>query len=160
MPGPLLHSPAHILLKSLVDLGLGYFPSGVDNVEWSVFCDNEPDRPDNVITIYNTFGRNNGRTQPDGETQEHHGIQVRVRASTSTLAYPKAREIAVALDQDIYQQMILIGTQTYCIHSVTRLGDVVPLGKDTPTPTKRSIYTINALMMVRQKGIVGTGTGS
>lgn len=158
MPGPLDHSPADILRSAMILHNLGSFPSGISNAEWSIFVDNEPDRPDSCATIYNTSSRQQGRTQTDGEIQEMHGIQVRIRAALSKEAYAKARQIAIELDEGFYQENVTIGSSVYCIHSFSRTSDVIPSpGKDTPTPTKRTILTFNGLLTVRQQ-VTGTGT--
>ena len=151
MPSGLLtHSPADILSILLINHGLGILPSGQSNIDWSVFTDNEPNTPDKVITVYNTTGRINARLQI-GMVAEMHGIQVRVRSDLSTTGYTKAREIAIELDEQVYQEYVTVDSTLYCVHSFSRIGDVIPLGTDSRTPTKRNIYTVNGLLIVTQK---------
>lgn len=154
MPGALDHSPADVLRYLLIDKGMGTLPT--DSLDWPIFVDNEPDRPDECITIYNTTGRKNGRTI-EGEIQEHHGIQIRIRSAVSEEGYPKARILATTLDEEVYTENVYISGSVYCVHSFSRVDDIRSLGKDTPTPTKRSIYIFNGLLMVRMKES-GTGT--
>jgi hypothetical protein len=148
MPGALVHSPADILARLLVELGVGVLSPGT-RTEWPISIDNEPTDPDNVITVYNVMGQKNGRTQFDGEIQEYHGIQLRVRGATSSVMYTKARALAIIIDQTILNNGITIAGTRYCVHNVSRQGDIIPIGKDASTPTKRSICTINCLMVVR-----------
>lgn len=149
MPGSLTHSPADILRRLLINLGLGTLPT-TTVTSWPIRAHNESDTPDNQITIYDTVGKKNGRTMFDGEVQEHHGFQIRIRSSNSVDGYTKARAIAVTLDEVIYQNNVVIGGTTYCVHSVTRTTDVIAIGKEASTPTKRSIHTINGLISVRE----------
>jgi len=157
MAGHLDHSPAHILHSLLVDHGMGIEPSGASNSDWSIFIDNEPNQPDKVITVYNSISRQLGRTQVDGEIQEMHGIQVRVRSNESEEGYAKIRRIAIELDEQVHIESITIGTSIYCVHSFSRTGDIVSLGKEAQTPSKRHIHVFNGLLIVTQKTL---GTGS
>lgn len=152
MPGSLVHSPADILSYLLVSKGVGSTPTLTPtNSDWPIYAHNEPDGPDNCITVFDVQGKKNGRTMVDGEIQEHHGIQVRIRSSLSTDGYTKARVIAIVLDEQIYQEAVSVDASNYCVHSFSRTSDVIPLGKEATTPSKRSIYVINGLIMLRTK---------
>lgn len=159
MAGHLDHSPADVLAYLLQNVGLGVDPdpAGAQEQIWPIYVDNEPDLPDNCITIYNSVSRQQGRSQLDGEIQEMHGIQVRVRSSVSNQGFAKARAIAVYLDETQYTDIVTIGAAIYCAHSFTRTSGINAIGKDAPTPTKRSILTFNGLFTLTQKQI-GTGT--
>lgn len=151
MPGSLEHSPADIIRYLIIAHGLGTLHSGTGIPDdWTVFSDVEPDRPDRVITVYNTIGRKHARTF-DGVIQETHGILIRVRSQTPKEGYAKAREIAVELDEQVLQERITISGSIYCVHSFNRIGDVVGIPKDTTTPTKRLVHTFNGLTSIVQK---------
>lgn len=146
MPGTLVNSPADVLRYVLIEDGLGVLAnSGV----WPIGVGVEADSPDDAITIYDTTGIGQGRTMPDGETQEMHGIQVRIRAARYEPGYTKARSIAVHLDT-VYQKIIVVKTHTYCVHSIGRISDVISLGKESPQ-SKRILFTVNALVCIRMK---------
>ena len=147
MPGSLDHSPAEIVRRVLIALGLGADPQAV-SPEWPVYAVSETNNPDNVITVYNTTGTQSGRTR-DGERQEHHGIQIRVRSAYEAIGYQKARDIAVALDQDVYQEPVAIDGKAYRVHAITRTSDVLSLGRQTPN-TERRLFTVNAVVSLRQ----------
>lgn len=155
MAGTLQHSPADVLRYLLIDHSMGGLPSGVSNADWSIFVDNEPDSPDNCITVYNSVSKQNGRVMV-GEVCELHGIQVRVRSQISKTGYNKIREIAVEIDENVIIDTVTIGTATYCVHSFKRTTDIISFGKDTPNQSKRHIHTFNGLLTVRQK-VIGTG---
>lgn len=147
MPGALTHSPADVLRWLLIDLGQGSDPA--DGAAWPVFASAEPDSPDSCLTVYDTAGRDSGRSHPDGERAEHHGVQVRVRATSHREGYQKARAIALALDQDVYRDTVVIGDDAYRVWSVSRTGDVLVLGTNIPG-SKRHLFTVNAVVSLRQ----------
>jgi len=145
MTGTLTHSPADIVRSLLVDLGHGTVPSAGST--WPVFVGNEPNSPDDAITVYDTTSRMDGRTQVDGQQHEHHGVQIRIRNGNHVDGYTKARAIAVALDETAYQNTVTISSTSYTVQCVSRVGGVIALGKDTPN-TRRNLFTINALVSV------------
>lgn len=149
MPGAMNHSPAHVLRQLLVDLGLGGQVGGT----WPAYVSSEPDSPDSALTVYNTASRDQGTTGPDGEVQELHGVQVRVRAADDVTGWAKARSVAVSLDAVSHATVTVTRagttTSTYLVDCVVRNGDVRSLGKDSPT-SKRNLYTIDLLVAVRQ----------
>jgi hypothetical protein len=151
MSGALTHSPAQITREVLVHHNLGTHPDEVDPTRdnWPVYASGEPPTPDNCITVYDTQGIDGGRTMSDGERQEHNGVQIRVRSIDHETGFTKARQIAVAFDESMYDTGAAIGASSYNVHSYTRTGDVIPLGKATPN-SKCSLFTINALISVRQ----------
>jgi hypothetical protein len=151
MAGQLDHSPADILRRVLIALGQGTAPTdnALDLSAWPIYAGGEPGSPDNVITLYDTPARQDGRSMIDGERQEHHGVQVRVRGATFPVGYAKARAIATAMDTAIYDLSVTLDSSTYRVHSVSRQGDVISLGKESPQ-SKRSVFTVNAIFTVRK----------
>jgi hypothetical protein len=142
MSGPLNHSPAYVLRQALVDLGLGTNPGS--NASWPVVARKEPDEPDDVITVYNTAGRDLGRTGPDQRRVELYGIQVRVRAGTPNGGDFKARAIANTLDAAYLRTVLVEGTQ-YEIAHFARTTGVLDIGVDSPV-TNRSVFVLNGLL--------------
>lgn len=142
---PLNHPVSDILRRLLVTLGAGTLPSASGS--WPIHLD-EPDTPDNVITVYGTVGRDDGRIQFSGERDQHRGFQVRVRAVSQIVGQAKAESVAKILDEDAYTDTVSITTDSvtssYLVHSVSRTSEVIPIGKETPA-SKRFIYTINAV---------------
>lgn len=147
MSGALTHSPADILRRALVSLGVGVLPE--DGGDWPISATVEPNKPDNSITLYNTTSIKQGRSQLNGEIQEQYGIQVRVRSAGTVAGYTKANEVVIALDQSIRLTTVTINSSVYLIYGVSRLGGVIDLGKETPT-SKRNLSTINATVTLRQ----------
>lgn len=153
MPGTLTHSPADVIRRLLIQLGHGTTPE--DSGEWPIYVATEPDSPDNAITLYDTAGINQGDHMIDGERQEKHGFQVRIRGWDHTTGYTKAREIAVGMDQNVDRTSATVPDSTgagvsYTVWSITRSSDVLSLGRDTPQ-SKRHIFTINAVTSLREQ---------
>ena len=146
---PLLNSPADILRWLLIDMGLGSEPAIPQVLPWPVFATNEPDEPENCLTCFDTEGQPDGRTQPDGEYQQHYGIQIRCRSGNHPTGYQQLQAIAIALDQTVNMATVLITPASYVVWVVDRRGDVIPIGKDVPK-TKRSIFTVNVVAAIRR----------
>lgn len=141
------HSPADILRRLLIALGYGADPP---STPWPIFAAGEPNAPDEVVTCYDTSDRGDGRIMNDGERGEHRGVQIRIRSSTHNSGYIKARAIAVAIDEEIYQNTVdMGGGSVYLVHCVNRSSDVIALGVESPD-SKRKLFTINVLMSLRQ----------
>jgi hypothetical protein len=147
MSGALDDSPADIMRQLIEDLSLGADPSGT--ASWPIYSSREPNDPDDCITLYDTSGDLQDTHQKDGEVQEFHGIQLRIRSSDPATGYAKARALAVALDETILQDCVTLGSNIYAVYSVTRKSGVIPLGKESPT-SMRNLFTINAVVRLRQ----------
>jgi hypothetical protein len=146
MSGSLAHSPAEIIGQLLIDLAIG---TDSQSADWSVFIQSEPNDPDECITVYDTANVIQGRVQPTGETQEQHGIQIRVRAGTFPTGWAIANSICRKLDTEVNQDTVTIGATSYNVHSVDRTSGPFPLGKESPQ-SKRELFTINATASIRQ----------
>lgn len=146
MSGSLAHSPAEIIGQLLIDLAIG---TDSQSADWSVFIGSEPDEPDESITVYDTANILQGTAMPTGETQEQHGIQIRVRAGTRPTGWALANSIVTKLDTQVNQDIVTIGATSYNVHSVDRTSGPFPIGKESPL-SKREIFTINATASIRQ----------
>jgi hypothetical protein len=84
-----------------------------------------------------------------GEQQEVHGFQVRVRSTRQDVGYRRARQTAVSLDAVTYRTVTVSGGVIYLVNNVLRTGDVIFLGKQKPE-SSRYVHVFNALAHVRQ----------
>lgn len=140
MPSSLLaHSPADVVRKMVVDLGLATLPSA--GGDWPAYVSIEPDGQDDVITLYDTDGRDDGRNMY-GERNEHSGVLVRVRSGAHPEGYAKARAIAVALDESVSWRPVSLGGSSYVVQSASRTTDVMVLGKES-LKAQRYLFTVN-----------------
>jgi hypothetical protein len=153
MSGPLTHSPADVLRRLLISLGHGTAPSA-DGL-WPIYTGTLPDSPDSALLITDTAGISQGRFQNDGETQESHGIQILVRDGKSTDGFEKARAVGVALDESIRLNSVTLadntgtGNSTYLVYMAGTRSGPFAIGQEKPG-SKRHLFTINALMKLRQ----------
>jgi len=145
MAGLIAYSPADIVRNLIVDLGHGTLPAASGS--WPIFVDVEPDTPDDVITVFDTAGILQGRTQIGGEIQERYGFQVRIRGALGTATYVKANAILIGLDE-CYQDTVTISSDTYLVHSTSRTSGLLSLGRDGGN-SRRIVYTFNATTQIR-----------
>lgn len=142
----MIHSEADIIRYVLVTLGLGNLPSNPNAHTWPISVDQEPDQPDNAITVYNTSPQPQGRLQVSGLAVEHAGFMVQVRCTDSQAGKTKIREILAALTQDINRTTVTIsnsrGTASYMIQAVTRRSGPNTLGRDHDNEN-RFLFTLN-----------------
>lgn len=149
MLGTLLHSPADVLRHTLIALGKGSTPGS--GGAWPIYTGMEPASPDDVITTYDTPGRNDGRDQNSGERFEHRGVQVRVRGANQKDGYEKANSVAVTMDEQLYDELVTIDGAQYMVHSVSRLGNILGIGREGATSSRR-IWTVNCVVSLRMLG--------
>lgn len=143
--GTLDHPPAKIVRELMVALSLGTDPDL--GGAWPCYYSATPDKPDRMITVLDTQGRLLGSRQNDGQQDEYHGIQVRVRSDKDNTGYAKARTIATTLDgSSALKRTVSIGSSHYVVHSLGRTGDVISLGE--VDGSRRRIFTLNYLVNV------------
>lgn len=157
MSGRLQDSPAHVVGKLIRDLTLGV-AGGNNRNPWQVFVDSQPDATvahDNVITVYNTSGRDLGFLNPTGEKAIAHGIMVRVRANRGSSAWNKVNEIAIAFDTQVHHNNVVLAAdethntvRSYSIGSLDRVGDINSLGYEEGG--KNRVFVFNAVAYLRQ----------
>jgi hypothetical protein len=141
----LTHSPAHILYRHLVACEVVSAPDA--GRDWPATYTSMPDAPDNVVCIYNTTGRHDGRLMGTGEVIEHPAIMCKVRAGRDADAYARASLIADILDK-IKQAAVAIDGKNYTIESVSRPTPIIQLGQEEGG--RRFAYTVNAYLTVRE----------
>lgn len=170
MSGRLEHSPARVIQEFLILEGFGIDPDDwpedqdIPNGVWPVYRSREPDRPDELIRVSGSVGRDFGYTMVDSERQEMYGVQIMVRSFDDDYAHLKANNIAtLGLDKINRYNLCLGGTEVgsgtgtgtgsggvcYLIASVARTSEAQFEGRDTPQG-KRIYYTINCLATIRQ----------
>ncbi len=148
----MLHSPADVIRKALVDGGFGIAPitnnpTTQQTTPWQVYVAKEPHKPDNVITVYDEDGEDNGREMATSERQVLDGVQIRLRSTRSETGWVRVNQIAVGLDA-MNMHFVVIGASTYRIWTFIRRGQPLFLG-DMPD-RDAVVYAINGVMSVRQ----------
>ena len=146
MSGSLAHSPADIIRELLIDLSLGVTPAV--GATWPIFAASVPDEPDSLITVTNTTGVLDGRSQIDGEMWEHHGIQLAIRCGNHPDGWVKANAVSEALDKSVKLNTVTIGSDQYTVHAISRRSGVIAAG--TGPGDGRHLFTINGVGALRQ----------
>jgi len=142
------HSPADVLRWLLIDLGVLGMPPAAG--AWPGHCNFEPSVPDECVTLYDTVGNDDGREMNSGKLYNHPGVQVRVRSKSIPSGHSKASQIRTALAESINVSRISIDGVTYLVQAVTRIGQVIPIGRETQTSTGRFVHTVNATLSLRK----------
>ena len=136
----------------VIPVGLVTDPTLSPLQPWPCYADDEPDSPDCVVTVYDTQGRDDGRSMIDGERDEHLGFQIRIRASTKRIGVTKAQQIKSAIDQAVQAASVTppgSPAHSYMIPAISRTSQVIYIGKETPA-TKRIVLTINAICPIAE----------
>lgn len=134
---------ADIIRRVIIDAGLG-----ADSGEtWPVFTGFLPDEVDAAIAVYDTSGIKDGRVMTTGEQITHPGVQVRVRGPVYPEVFKKAQDIAAELD-NTFGISIDMSADSYRISSISRTGDILPMGVEMEGDRRRFNFTINAVLTI------------
>jgi len=156
MSGDLSHFPSEIIRRLLITLSQGSLPT--DNLASPIYIENEPDNPDNIISVFTTASVLQGRDQNSGEMNEFYGFQILIRNADLNNGWEKAKQIQNALDSVINRNTVTIldttGTanSSYLVHSITRTSGILVLGKEGSGGgrTDRNLFTINAIASIEE----------
>jgi hypothetical protein len=151
------HSPADVTRQLLIDIGQcsDLDTNGQATGDWPVFESGEPNAPDNIVVVMDYEGPYEGSTQYDGERQGLDAIQIKIRSKTKRVGYMKATTIAdlLSLSPQVggqaYERGVTVEDIRYIVHAYSRIGKVIPLGKESPTSTRR-VFVVNVLVGIRQ----------
>ena len=145
----LTHAPSAVVRQLVIDLALATDRTADPEGAWPAFATSEPDRPDSVITVYDTVGRDQGRLNGSGDALDQPGVQVRVRATNHPDGHAKASAIRAGL-LGVYDQAVTVGANQYLVHAVTRVRQVAALGRDVPSASGRRVLTFDATVCLKQ----------
>jgi len=144
----LLHNPSRMLVQLLLDAALVAAFDATSG--WPAFWEGMADSPDDAISITDTLGIAEGVTMPDGAIQEHQGFQLRVRSSRPHDGYTKIAQLRQYLSESVANQLVNVDGTQYTVHAVTKLGPILPLGREVPG-SRRSAHTVNGLVSVTRR---------
>lgn len=147
MSSPFNHPVQEIIQQVLIDIGVGTNPP--DGAQWPVFAPTEPDSPDNCLTVQEYTGIETGNDALSGQVYVHYGIQVRIRAEDPTIGSIKAHAIFKAINEDVNAHAVSLGSNLYCVDSMTTAGTVNHLGLFRPE-MRLELYTVNATTDIRR----------
>jgi hypothetical protein len=115
---------------------------------WPVYVGHMPAAPDNVIVVYDTAGRRDGRLMGSGANITHPGLQVRVRAQHYLDGFRKISDLSKLLAA-VKRTQVVLGTNAYVVASVTQTGDILSLGRE-PDEKAREAFTLNGTITFRE----------
>lgn len=150
MTGQMHHMPCDVIRQLIINLDLGTDPD--DDLAWPVYAAHLPEMPDNAVCVYDTQGRQFGRDHNSGTTLENYGIQILVRCNNVVDGYKKAKNIMLALDNDVARDEVELEDDTYLVHAVTRTGPVNKAGLDG----RRWMHSLSSLASITMT-VIGTG---
>lgn len=136
----MVNAPADIVRQLLVDAGY----------TWPITYDSELDRPDDVITVYDTQPRVDSDNMQDPDL--HYGIQVRIRSADTGVGRDKSESIRATLNA-VNRQSVTVDANLYTVNAFSQVM-VLKLGKDGAT-TRRSLYVVNCVA-----SIIGLSVGT
>ena len=141
-----MSSAAEVVRKFLLDHAI----VSVNGV-WPIYVSFAPDAPDNLVCVYDTAGRQDGRVMATGEAIVHPGIQIMVRGLTHSLAYAEMEKIWLNTDAARKVTVALSSGETYCLLNVSRTGDVLNAGVEEMGDRRRHILSLNAVVTMREE---------
>lgn len=144
MPWTLPDSPSMILQYALVAAGHGILPDN-SKTSWQISRQKELDKPDDVITIYNTQPEIFDRLAT-GEVEEYSGVQLRVRAFLDEDAWTKIDAICNAFLNTLQNLVVAVGANYYQFHTFVRQEGPTSVG-DIEGRTA-VVYAVEGLMVV------------
>ena len=154
MSGTLGHAPGEIIKQLMEDLGLGTEVSSAG--AWPIYWSHLPDSPDSCLAIYDTVPTNDGRSHPDGITQEHYGFEILIRSNSPTVGRQKGLNILDSFDTDVLRTLVTLGDYTYNVQAITRRAGLLSLGRESPE-SRRRLHSINFVTDINLNASVGTG---
>jgi hypothetical protein len=146
-------SPARVIAKFLVDRGIVVAPANPPQ-PWQVQVTEEPDKPDNTITVYNTGANTFGRLMRSGDRTEKPTVQIRLRALNDKDGYAKGQAIQNTLDKvglatslgGLVWVYVTVDSVRYTLQAVHITTPLTYIGEEEKNA--RLLYTINALMTI------------
>lgn len=122
-----------------------------ENGVWPCFVSFAPDTPDNLVCIYDTAGKQDGRIMASGEAIIHPGIQIMVRGLDYNDVHSQMRKIWLNTDAVRKVTVAISGGSTYSLLNVSRTGDVLNAGIESVSDRRRYVLTLNAVVTMREE---------
>ena len=153
----LTSSPAIIIRSLLIANNLGS-DKDADSVEaWPIHIQHEPDgdeEQDNMITLYDLGGTDDGRAMRTGERFDHETLQVRVRAKDFLIGRARMKLIADLFDGILREPVTVVVNETtsedYAIQNISRSSPILPLGQEKGTK-RRQLFTLNVAVTINEE---------
>ena len=143
-------APAIIIRQLLLDNDLASIENKDDPKPFPIKVSHEPDQPDDIITVYDQPGSDDGRFMQTGERVQHEGVQVRVRSKVYLTGYARLKSIADFFDT-ILREEIIVDSINYLIQNISRTAPILPLGVEKRGTQQRELFTLNILVTINEE---------
>lgn len=137
----MIASPAQVIVKFLVDMGLAQ--NGNPSGDWRINTYKMPPTPpDRRITVYNTSPIIEQKLMRDELLIKHYGIMIMIRCEEDPQpGQVKAYAIEDALISDTREAIVVIGLESFTIKNFTVTTGMTPIGQEKDGV--RQLFTIN-----------------
>lgn len=139
------HSPADVIAQLLINSGLGTL--GTAEEAWPIFVARMPENLDNVISVFDTTGKKDGRYMRGGTVVERPGVLIGVRAQRYEIGYQKAKAIRDLIDATDHAN-VTIDAVTYTVNSISRTTPIVSLGESEER--KNQEFSLNLIPVISE----------
>ena len=148
-----LTSPPSIIIRDLlIANSLGSSRSSDDPEPWPIGVSHEPDskqEQDDIVTLYDTGGANDGRIMKTGERVQHETVQVRIRSKKYLTGYAQIKIISDFFDQ-LLRESIIVDSVNYLIQNISRSSPILPLGTEKGSK-RRQLFTLNIAVTINEE---------
>lgn len=132
---------ATVVAQYLIATGVVSKPG--NNQAWPCYVNRQPTTPNDLVTVYDTAGKMDGRMMRSGKVSEFPGILVRLRAVSYDSGELMGMRIIQKLDAALAAVVIVTGGKQYKLDSIQRTTNLIPLGPEEGG--SREIFTTNGL---------------
>ncbi len=146
-----MNSPGQILKEHIVTRSFPIFTRVSANKDWPLYVGHLPEDDGKGVkteaaAIYDTTGVRDGRNMCDGITIFHEGLQIKNRSDSYVSAFAKMKAIQNFIEQ-ITNENVTIGANTFTIISIMQTTNITPLGRDDAR--RRTEFVINLLITLK-----------
>ena len=136
-------SPSLIIATMLIEnLSIGTLPTAEGDLP--VYVSHEPDKPNECLTVYDTFGIDEIPGMK-GDIVTHHGIQIRVRGRNYNTIWQRMNTVNTAFAA-IDDETVDIDGNDITVNAITSTSSIIPLGPTSPKV--RDVFVKNFIVTI------------
>lgn len=140
-----LHPPSQILFAFLKIKNAVESLQQATNEKWACFVGHLVDSdgiPNNVVSILDTEGLEDGRYQRTGEIMTHPGFQIIVRSENYSAGYLKVQEIRKLINTELRKTQITLDSTVYHVQCGSA-REPMPMGVEPGKQKNRNLFALN-----------------
>lgn len=147
------HPASYVIRQLMLDSALAVW-SDDTTTSWKVFQGFMPEEPSNAFCVYDTTAVPDGRLMRGGAVITHLGAQVKVRGLDYIEAYRKLEAVRLSLCL-VARRLVVVEDVQYMLHNASVKGDIIPLGLELGTSTRRWLFTLNLICTISPAPEIG-----